>query len=141
YIKVSKQLLPHLKDHPFTLKRYPNGVNAGHFYEKDAPSHTPSWVKRAVVKRRSREGEINFIVINDVASLVWAANLATLEMHVFLSRAPKIQQPTSIVFDLDPGPPANVLECARVALWIRDLTAKMGLESFVKCSGSKGLQV
>lgn len=141
YIRASRFILPHLKDRPLTLKRYPNGVNAEHFYEKDAPGHTPDWVSRAVVERRSREGKINFVLINDVASLVWAANLASLEMHVFLARAPKIQQPTSIVFDLDPGPPANVLQCARVALWIRDLTEKIGLKSFVKSSGSKGLQL
>jgi bifunctional non-homologous end joining protein LigD len=141
YIKVSKFILPHLKDRPLTLKRYPNGVSAEHFYEKDAPSHTPDWVKRAVVQRKGREGVINFVLINDVASLVWAANLASLEMHVFLARAPKVDQPTSIVFDLDPGPPANVLQCARVALWIRDLTEKIGLQSFVKSSGSKGLQL
>jgi bifunctional non-homologous end joining protein LigD len=141
YIKVSKYILPHLKDRPLTLKRYPNGVNAEHFYEKDAPSHTPDLVKRAVVERKGREGVINFVAINDVASLVWAANLASLEMHVFLARAPKIHQPTSVVFDLDPGPPANVLQCARVALWLRDLFEGLGLQSFVKSSGSKGLQL
>ena len=103
YIKVSKHILPHLKNRPFTLKRYPDGVAAEHFYEKDAPSYTPDWVKRAVVPRKGRQGDIHYVMLNDVASLVWAANLASLEMHVFLARAPKIEQPTSIVFDLDPA--------------------------------------
>ena len=141
YIKVSKYILPHLKDRPLTLKRYPDGVTGEHFYEKDAPSHTPDWVDLAVVPRKGREGDIHYVTINDVASLVWAANLANLEMHVFLARAPKIQQPTFIVFDLDPGEPADVLDCARVGLWIRDLLEKLDLQSFVKSSGSKGLQL
>ena len=145
YIKVSKWLIPHLKNRPLTLKRYPDGVTGEHFYEKDAPSHKPGWVKVAVVPRKGtrsgRTGDIRYVLINDVPSLVWAANLASLEMHVFLARAPKIQQPTSIVFDLDPGEPADVLDCARVSMWIRDLVGQFGLKSFVKSSGSKGLQL
>lgn len=141
YIRVSKHIVPHLKNRPLTLKRYPDGVNAEHFYEKDAPSHKPDWVKTATVPRKGRKGNIHYVLINDVPSLVWAANLASLEMHVFLARAPKIEQPTSIVFDLDPGEPADVLDCARVSLWIRDLMAQFGMESFVKSSGSKGLQL
>lgn len=140
YIKASKYILPHLKARPLTLKRYPDGVNAPHFYEKDAPRHKPDWVDVAVVPRKTG-GEIRYVLINDLPSLVWAANLASLEMHVFLARAPKIQQPTSIVFDLDPGEPADVLDCARVALWIRDLLEALELKSFVKSSGSKGLQL
>ncbi len=141
YIKAAPHILPHLKNRPLTLKRYPDGVTAEHFYEKDAPSHTPDWVKLATVPRKGRAGDIHYVMINDVASLVWAANLASLEMHVFLSRYPKVHQPTSIVFDLDPGEPANVLDCAQVSLWIRDLLDKLGLQSFVKSSGSKGLQL
>jgi bifunctional non-homologous end joining protein LigD len=141
YIKAAPYILPHLKDRPLTLKRYPDGVTAQHFYEKDAPSHTPDWVKLATVPRRGREGDIHYVMINDAASLVWAANLASLEMHVFLARFPKIHQPTFIVFDLDPGEPANVLDCAQVSLWIRDLLDKLNLKSFVKASGSKGLQL
>jgi bifunctional non-homologous end joining protein LigD len=141
YIRVSEYIIPHLKQRPLTLKRYPDGVGGEHFYEKDAPTHTPDWVKRAVVPRKGRAGEIDYVLINDAATLVWAANLASLEMHVFLARAPKIQKPTSIVFDLDPGEPADVLDCARVALWIRDLLDELKLKSFVKSSGSKGLQL
>ena len=141
YIKVSPFILPHLKNRPLTLKRYPDGVKGEHFYEKDAPSHTPDWVKRAAVPRKGKAGEIHYVLVNDVASLVWAANLASLELHVFLARAPKVQQPTSVVFDLDPGEPANVLDCAEVAIWIRDVLEPLGLKSFVKSSGSKGLQL
>lgn len=141
YIKASEYMLPHLKDRPFTLKRYPEGVAGEHFYEKDAPSHTPDWVKLATIPRKGRKGDINYIMINDLPALVWAANLASLEMHVFLARYPKIQQPTSVVFDLDPGEPADILDCAQVAVWIRDIAQGLKLESFVKASGSKGLQL
>ncbi len=141
YIRASKYILPHLKDRPLTLKRYPDGVTGMHFYEKNAPKHTPSWVKLATVPRRGRSGEINYVRINNLASLVWAANLASLEMHVFLARFPKIHQPTSMVFDLDPGDPADVLDCIRVGMWIRDLMSQFGLKTFAKSSGSKGLQV
>lgn len=140
YIKAGPWILPHLKNRPLTLKRYPDGVTGEHFYEKDAPRHKPDWVEVAVVPRKNG-GEIHYVLINDLPSLVWAANLASLEMHVFLARAPNIARPTSIVFDLDPGPPADVLDCARVSLQIRDLLAALGLECFVKASGSKGLQI
>lgn len=147
YIKAAKFILPHLKDRPLTLKRYPDGVTGQHFYEKDAPSHTPEWVRLAKVPRRGpkegkrKSGEIHYVMMNDLPSLVWAANLASLEMHVFLARFPKIHQPTSIVFDLDPGDPADVLDCVRVSMWIRDLMEQFGLKTFVKGSGSKGLQL
>ena len=141
YIKASKYILPHLKNRPLTLKRYPDGVTGMHFYEKDAPSHTPDWVELATVARRGRSGDINYVMLNDLPSLVWAANLACLEMHVFLARYPKIHQPTAIVFDLDPGDPADVLDCVRVSMWIRDLMEQFGLETFAKSSGSKGIQV
>jgi len=141
YIKASRFILPHLKDRPLTLKRYPEGVTGEHFYEKNAPAHTPDWIRRAVVPRKGRTGDIHYVMLNDLPSLVWAANLASLEMHIFLARYPKIQQPTSIVFDLDPGEPANILDCAQVAIWIRELVAQFKLDCFVKASGSKGLQL
>ncbi len=141
YIKAAPYILPHLKNRPLTLKRYPDGVKGKYFYEKDAPSHTPDWMKLAVVPRKGQAGEIRYVMLNNTPSLVWAANLASLEMHVFLARAPKIQQPTAVVFDLDPGEPASALDCAEVSLWIRNLLEKLGLKSFVKASGSKGLQL
>lgn len=140
YIQVSKYLLPHLKGRPLTLKRFPEGVTGPFFYEKDAPSHTPNWVKTTKVSRKDGS-KINFILLNDLPSLVWSANLANIELHTFLARAPKIQQPTMVVFDLDPGPPADVVQCCQVALWLREILEDFKLKCFVKFSGSKGLQL
>lgn len=140
YIRVSPFLLPHLKNRPISLKRYPEGVEGFFFYEKECPSHRPGWVDTADVPR-TEGGDIHYCLINDLPSLVWAANLADLELHVFLHRAPKIEQPTAVVFDLDPGAPADILSCCQVALQLKALLAELKLESFVKTSGSKGLQV
>jgi bifunctional non-homologous end joining protein LigD len=141
YIKVSKFILPHLEDRPLTLKRYPDGVTGQFFYEKNASKHTPKWVETAAVKRKREAGEIRYVLLNNLPTLVWAANLASLELHVLLAKAANVQRPTSIVFDLDPGPPADFLTCAEVAIRLRDVLEEMGLRSFVKSSGSKGLQM
>ena len=141
YIRVAPFLLPHLKNRPVTLKRFPEGVFGEFFYEKDAPAFTPAWVKTFAVPRKEKQGTIRYILINDLATLVWLANLANLEIHPFLHRVPKINRPTYLVFDLDPGEGANVLTCARVALLLRDLLSELGLKSLAKVSGSKGLQV
>ncbi|HZU27413.1 MAG TPA: non-homologous end-joining DNA ligase, partial [Bryobacteraceae bacterium] len=141
YIRVSRWLLPHLKRRPLTLKRYPEGIEGEHFYEKDAPGFTPDWVPTFPVPRRAGGKDIRYIVIDDLPALVWAANLANLELHPFLHRAPKLDVPTSVVFDLDPGEGATVLTCARVAFLLRDLFGGLGLQAFPKVSGSKGLQV
>jgi bifunctional non-homologous end joining protein LigD len=141
YVRVSDYLLPHLKDRPVTLKRYPDGVRGEFFYEKDAPSYTPEWVQRFEVPRRGRKGVIHYILINDLPTLVWVANTAALELHPFLHRAPRIDQPTAVVFDFDPGPGADILTCIEAASLVRDLLAELNLSSFPKVSGSKGLQV
>ena len=141
YIRVSPVLLPHLKNRPLTLKRYPNGVNAPFFYEKKCPTHRPSWVKTAAVWSEGNQAEINFCLMNDLPALVWAANLADIELHTSLARAPKIDVPTMAVFDLDPGAPADMVACCRVGLWLREILSEIGLESFPKTSGSKGLQI
>jgi bifunctional non-homologous end joining protein LigD len=141
YIRVADYLLPHLKDRPVTLKRFPDGVRGKFFYEKNAPSHTPEWIERFPVPSRTRGSDIHYILINDLATLVWLANAANLEIHPFLHRVPDIQKPTSIVFDLDPGEGSDVLTCGRVALLVRDVLSELKLESFVKVSGSKGLQM
>jgi bifunctional non-homologous end joining protein LigD len=141
YIQIAKYLLPHLEHRPITLKRYPDGALGKFFYEKDAPGFTPEWVETFPVPRRESSGVIRYILVNDRATLVWLANLANLEIHPFLHRAPHIDRPTSIVFDLDPGDGADLLTCAEVAFLIRDFLKRLGLESFVKVSGSKGLQV
>src|SRR5688500_12709192 len=132
YIRISPVLLPHLKKRPLTLKRYPEGVEAHFFYEKECPSHRPQWVDIAPVLRTREPGEINFCLLNDLPSLVWAANLADLELHTSLSAYPKIDSPRVVVFDLDPGAPANIIQCCKVGLWLRKLLETLGLESFAK---------
>ncbi len=141
YIRVSAYLLPHFKDRPVTLKRFPDGVRGQAFYEKDAPGFAPDWVKTFPVPRRAGGPDIRYIVINDLATLVWCANAASLELHPFLHRAPELDQPNSVVFDLDPGEGADILTCADVAFLLKDALARLGLQSFPKVSGSKGIQV
>jgi bifunctional non-homologous end joining protein LigD len=141
YIRIAPVLLPHLKNRPITLKRYPDGVDGFFFYEKQCPSHRPDWVKTTEVPSQREEGKIDYCLMNDLPALVWAANLADLELHTFLHRAPAITRPTSLAFDLDPGAPANMAHCCRVALWLRAVFDELGLQSFAKTSGSKGLQI
>ena len=135
YTRVAPALLPHLCDRPLTLKRYPNGVEGGHFYEKNCPSHAPEWV------RKERVDKIHYCVCDNLATLVWLANLADLELHPSLSLVDDINRPTVMAFDLDPGPPAGLAECCEVAFLLRDALGQLGLESFAKTSGSKGIQV
>jgi bifunctional non-homologous end joining protein LigD len=139
YTRVAPVLLPHLRGRPLTLKRYPNGVEGQHFYEKQCPSHRPEWVATAAIEAGGRT--IDFCLVNDLPTLVWAANLADLELHTSLSKADAVARPTMLAFDLDPGEPAGILECAQVALWLREALIQLGLESFPKTSGSKGLQI
>src|SRR6188508_2804056 len=141
YIRIAPVLLPHLKDRPITLKRYPEGVDGFFFYEKQCPSHRPEWMKTTKVPSRREAGHIDYCVMNDLPALVWAANLADLELHTFLHRAPAITRPTALAFDLDPGPPADIVQCCQVGLWLKAVFDDLGLESFPKTSGSKGLQV
>ncbi len=140
YVRVSSVLLPHLKDRPITLKRYPEGVEGFFFYEKQCPSHRPDWIKTTKVPKDAG-GEINYCVLNGLPALVWAANLADLELHLFLHKAPAILRPTTLAFDLDPGPPADIIQCAQVGLRLKELFDSLKLECFPKTSGSKGLQV
>lgn len=140
YARIAPVLLPHLKNRPITLKRYPDGVKGEFFYEKQCPSHAPEWIRTTPVSRS--DGKIiNYCLLNDKASLLWAANIANLELHPFTHMAANPQRPLALVFDLDPGPPANVLDCAQVAIWLRDFFAQLGLTSLVKTSGSKGMQM
>ena len=142
YVQVSKYLLPHLRNRPVTLKRFPDGVFGESFYEKDAPAFTPTWVKTIPIPRLETAGpDIRYIAINDLPTLVWVASLANLEIHPFLHRTPRLDRPTSMVFDCDPGEGANILHCARVALMLRQVLQELGLASYAKVSGSKGLQV
>jgi bifunctional non-homologous end joining protein LigD len=141
YMRIAPVLLPHLKNRPITLKRYPDGVNGFFFYEKQCPSHRPRWINTAEVPSRREAGKIDYCMMNDLRALVWAANLADLELHTFLHRAPAITRPTALAFDLDPGAPADIVCCCRVALWLRKIFEALGLQSFPKTSGSKGLQI
>jgi bifunctional non-homologous end joining protein LigD len=141
YIRIAPVLLPHLKNRPITLKRYPDGVDGFFFYEKQCPSHRPDWVKTTEVPSRREEGKIDYCMMNDLPALVWAANLADLELHTILHRAPAITRPSALAFDLDPGPPADIVLCSRVGLWLRWIFDDLGIQSFPKTSGSKGLQI
>ncbi|PYL29375.1 MAG: ATP-dependent DNA ligase [Verrucomicrobia bacterium] len=141
YIRIAPVLLPHLKDRPLTMKRYPNGVDAEFFYEKNCPSHRPKWVKTAKVWSEGNNRTMNYCLAQDLPTLVWAANLADLELHTSLAKKDDVTRPTMMVFDLDPGAPADIVQCCQVGLWLRDLLVKIKLKSFVKTSGSKGLQV
>ena len=141
YARIAPALLPHLHGRPLTLKRYPDGVEGEFFYEKQCPAHRPDWVETAAIWSRHNNHNIDFCLANDLPTLVWAANLADLELHTSLSMAAEITRPTMMVFDLDPGAPADIVDCCRVGLWVRDLFADLGLECYPKTSGSKGLQV
>jgi bifunctional non-homologous end joining protein LigD len=140
YVHVSRYLLPHLYNRPITLKRYPNGVEGLFFYEKQCPPSRPKWMKTTRVAK-SDGGEVNYCVFNDLPALVWAANLADLELHTFLHKASALQRPTALAFDLDPGPPADILTCCQVALHLKGVFDSLKLKSFPKTSGSKGMQV
>jgi bifunctional non-homologous end joining protein LigD len=141
YESVAKWLLPHLKNVPVSLKRYPDTIRGESFWEKDAPSFTPDWVRTVAVPRRGGESNIHYIVIDNVRTLAWVADVGGIEIHPFLHRAPHIERATSIVFDLDPGEGASMTKCCDVALVLRDALAGLKLKSFAKVSGSKGLQV
>jgi bifunctional non-homologous end joining protein LigD len=139
YTRVAPALLPHLRNRPLTLKRYPNGVEGGYFFEKQCPSHRPDWVRSEPVEMSSKT--IDFCICDDLPTLVWLANLADLELHPSLSLVDDVDRPTVMAFDLDPGPPAALPECCEVAFLLRDTLAQIGLECFAKTSGSKGIQV
>jgi bifunctional non-homologous end joining protein LigD len=135
YARIAPAVLPHLRDRPLTLKRYPNGVEEPYFYEKQSPSHRPEWVRTA------RIGGVNYTLAQDRPTLIWLANLADIELHTSLAFADEPRRPTMLVFDLDPGDPAGIIECCEVALVLRGLFGQLKLESVVKTSGSKGMQV
>ncbi|MEA2413120.1 MAG: bifunctional non-ous end joining protein LigD, partial [Thermoleophilaceae bacterium] len=139
YTSIAPALLPHLHDRPLTLKRYPNGVDGQYFYEKQCPSHRPDWVATASVPTGRKS--IDYCLCNETATLVWLANLADVELHTSLSVADRIERPTMMVFDLDPGAPADIVQCCQVSVWLREIFDPLGLQSFAKTSGSKGLQV
>ncbi len=140
YRVIAPYMLPHLKGRALTLKRYPDGVEKGYFFEKRCPAYRPAWMETAEVAY-GKDKKLTACLINGLESLMWVENLASIELHVPLARAASQYTPDSIVFDLDPGEGAGVLECARVALILKKLLDDTGLESAVKTSGKKGLHV
>ena len=139
YTRIGRVMLPHLEGRPLTLKRYPNGVAGMHFYEKNCPRSRPEWVETARVWSEGNHRWMDYCMAQNLASLAWAANLASLELHTSLSKASAMPQPSFVVFDLDPGEPASIVECCQVGRWIHDALERLGLRSFAKTSGSKGL--
>jgi len=143
YAKVAPTMIPHLAGRALTLRRFPEGVDdtEAAFFEKRCPKHRPDWVKTAAVPAGPHAGEIDFCVCEDLPTLVWMAQLAAIELHPSLSLAEEPDRPTVLAFDLDPGPPADILDCCRVGLRLRELFGHFKVECFPKTSGSKGLQV
>jgi bifunctional non-homologous end joining protein LigD len=139
YIKVAPYLLPHLTGRALSLKRYPDGVDGFFFYEKQCPDHAPRWIQTTRVPKTG--GSIDYCVVHALPTLVWLAQLANLEFHTFLHRSRAPKRPAVLAFDLDPGPPADILTCCEVAILLKDLFGTLGLQSFPKTSGSKGLQI
>jgi bifunctional non-homologous end joining protein LigD len=140
YARIAPVLLPHLAGRAMTLKRYPNGVTGPHFYDKHCRG-APPWVEVAPIWSERKGADIRFCRLEDTASLLWSVNLANLEMHPLLSVAPDFETPTFLVFDLDPGAPAGVLEAAEIALLLREMLRGVGLETWAKASGGSGVQV
>jgi len=141
YTFIAPVLLAHLRDRPLTLKRYPNGVDGKYFYEKQSPSHRPQWVQTTTIWSESSKRDIDYTLCQDLPTLMWLANLADIELHPSLSLAGAVARPTTLVFDLDPGAPASIVECCQVALRLREMFDGLGLAAFAKTSGSKGMQV
>ncbi len=144
YRRIAPALLPHIAGRPLTLKRYPNGVHHAYFYEKNAPRHRPPWVPTERIaspgSTKTRD-TVEYVVAGDLPTLIWAANLADLEIHTPMWRLPRIAEPDLLVFDLDPGAPANLADCCRVALLLRPLLEQVGLHALAKTSGGKGMQL
>ncbi len=136
YARVGEVMVPHLADRPVTLVRWPDGVDSQSFFEKRCPSHAPAWMRSAAVI-----DDLNQCVLDDLPSLVWAANMAALELHTPQARVSRPDRPDSMVFDLDPGPGSSVLDCCRVGLDLHGVLAELGLESVAKTSGSKGIHL
>lgn len=141
YARIAPVLVPQLSGRPLTLKRYPGGVDQEFFFEKNATKHRPDWVKTAPIWSEGNQRNVNYILADNLPTLIWVANLAAIELHPSLSLAKGITCPRMMVFDLDPGPPANIVQCCQVALWLREIFEHFGLQSFPKTSGSKGLQI
>ena len=141
YARVAETMLPHVKGRPLTLKRFPDGIGGAYFFEKQCPRYRPDWVSTVPIWTEQYGTHYEYCVVTEPATLVWLANLASLEVHPALARAEDLSRPTGVAFDVDPGYPAGLLESCHVARWLHGLFERLGLRSFVKSSGSKGLHV
>src|SRR4051794_22185336 len=141
YVRVADAMLPHLRDRLLHMHRYPEGVEGPRFWQKGCPEHRPAWMPVAPVWSADKQATIDYCVVNELAALVWAVNIGSLELHTSLHSCHDPHRPTALAFDLDPGDGVDVLACAEVALELRLLLDELGLASHVKTSGSKGLQV
>ncbi len=145
YRRVAPVLVPHLRDRPFTMKRFPDGIEGKYFFQKDAPSHMPSWIPTVELPATSRNGKgtktVRYPLVGDELALLWMVNMGTIDMNVTLSRADRYDRPDIVMFDLDPAPPAGIPECVEVALMLHELLGAVGLESYPKTSGSNGVHV
>jgi bifunctional non-homologous end joining protein LigD len=141
YIRIGSAMLPHLKDRQLHMHRYPEGVDGPRFWQKACPEHRPDWVPTVPVWSRDKNAYIEYCMVNELATLLWAVNLGSIELHTSLHRCGDLHRPTAMAFDLDPGPGANILHCCEVALRLRELFEALGIEAYPKTSGSKGLQI
>lgn len=141
YSRIADVMIPHIRDRAVTLKRYPHGAGGQFFFEKNCPDYRPKWMKTVDIYSASSEREVNYCVINDRASLIWLANQSTIEFHAPMALRRSVDRPRAIVFDLDPGPGMTSIECAEIALVLRERLAADDLQSFPKSSGSKGVHV
>jgi bifunctional non-homologous end joining protein LigD len=141
FVSVAAYIVPHLSGRALTLRRYPNGVDQKSFFEKRCPSHAPDFVKIVSWKPSSKDDPIRACSVEDPATMAWLGNMAAVELHPSLAKAKADDRPTAMVFDLDPGAPAALTECATVATWLREKLEGMDLDSVPKTSGSKGLQI
>src|SRR3954469_20915587 len=141
YVHVADVMLPHLRDRLLHMHRYPEGVEGPRFWQKGCPEHRPEWMPTAPVWSRDKAENIDYCVVNELAALLWAVNIGSIELHTSLHLRDQLHRPTALAFDLDPGEGVGLLECGEVALRLRELFAGVGLRSLVKTSGSKGLQV
>jgi bifunctional non-homologous end joining protein LigD len=141
YVQVADVMLPHLRNRLLHMHRYPEGVEGPRFWQKACPEHRPDWLPTAPVWSREKQADIHYCVVNELAALLWAVNLGSIELHTSLHRLDDLGRPTTLTFDLDPGDGVGMLDCCEVGLRVRDMFAGVGLRSFAKTSGSKGLQV
>jgi bifunctional non-homologous end joining protein LigD len=141
YIRTAPKMLDILANRPLVLTRFPNGIDEKGFYEKDAPQGTPPWVKTVKIYSETAKRDVNYILCNDLDTLIWLANLAAIEIHMPLSKADSREKPDFVFFDIDPEPPVSIEEASAVALLLKEKLDKLGLKSYVKTSGKKGLHV